>query len=365
MKYLTILLVTLFVIITSLNAQDESLRTKYESLQFEIESFNPVDHLAPLNQDSTFSCWSFATLSFIESEMIRLGREPVKLAVMYPVYYAFLEKAKYYVKTKGESLFAPGDLFHTVFDIVQEYGIVPLENYRGQKHNYNTFNHNLLYSELNYLMSQVKNESMWDETRVVEQVRTILNAHLGEPPSEFIYQGKKYTPSSFRDKQVGLPWDQYLTLTSFTYAPFDSLIVLDVPDNWKRRKVYLNLPLEQFYSKLTHSLTNGYSVAIDCDNSEPGMLGSSDISIIPEYDIPKNLISQSAREYRFQNGATTDDHLMHIVGIRETDEGIWFLVKDSWRNAWEGSHKGYFIFHEDYVRLKVLAFMVHKDALTQ
>jgi hypothetical protein len=121
MKHFIICFICIFVFINLADAQDKPVHTKYESIHFDKESFKNADHLAPLNQDTTSSCWSFATLSFIESEMARLGKKPVKLAVMFPVYYAFVEKAKYFLETKGESHFAPGDLFQTVFDIVQSH----------------------------------------------------------------------------------------------------------------------------------------------------------------------------------------------------------------------------------------------------
>ena len=60
---------------------------------------------------------------------------------------------------------------------------------------------------------------------------------------------------------------------------------------------------------------------------------------------------------------TTHDHLMHIVGFSQFNGEEWFLVKDSWRDAWEGQFKGYFFYHSDYAKLKILAFMVHKDGI--
>ena len=55
---------------------------------------------------------------------------------------------------------------------------------------------------------------------------------------------------------------------------------------------------------------------------------------------------------------------MHIVDYKAFDDEDWFLVKDSWRTAWEpGSTRGYMFFHSSYVKLKVLAYMVHKDGV--
>ena len=61
----------------------------------------------------------------------------------------------------------------------------------------------------------------------------------------------------------------------------------------------------------------------------------------------------------------SDDHDLHVVGITTKDGRDWFLVKDSWSSAWNNDHPGYYFFHEDYVKLKMLAFLVHRDAVKE
>ena len=56
---------------------------------------------------------------------------------------------------------------------------------------------------------------------------------------------------------------------------------------------------------------------------------------------------------------------MHFLGYYRSHGQDWFLVKDSWRDAWQGKHPGYFFDHGDYVRLKVLAFLVNKEAIPE
>ena len=41
----------------------------------------------------------------------------------------------------------------------------------------------------------------------------------------------------------------------------------------------------------------------------------------------------------------------------------WFLVKDSYGLAHLGQFKGYFLYREDYIKLKTLTYIVHKDAV--
>ncbi len=73
----------------------------------------------------------------------------------------------------------------------------------------------------------------------------------------------------------------------------------------------------------------------------------------------------AARAFRFGSGSTTDDHDLHVVGITTRAGRDWFLVKDSWSSSWNNDHPGYCFFHEDYVKLKTLAFLVHRDAVRE
>jgi bleomycin hydrolase len=296
--------------------------------------------------------------------MERLGMEPVRLSLTYPVYNVFIEKAKRFIASKGTSRFSPGDLFTGVLDMYKEYGAIPADVYGGKVEGRTTFNHNAMYAELQRLMDRVKAERIWKEKNVVPQVKRILDKYLGAPPSKFTWKGTSYTPQSFFRTVVTLPWDRYVMVTSFEYGPFYGHIELTVPDNWKRDNRYFNVPLADFYNSLKDALQAGYSAAIDADISEPSYERTKRYAFIPPYDIPGNAITQEAREFRFVTGATTDDHLLHVVDYRAFGDEDWFLVKDSWRTAWgPGSARGYMFFHSSYVRLKVLAYLVHEDGV--
>ena len=328
-----------------------------------VEDFEPLFHFDSRNQDTTLVCWSFSTTSFLETEMKRVGLEPVRLARMYPVYHVFLEKAKRFVRTQGASRFAPGDLFSGVLETIAAYGIVPEEAYRGQARICATYNHDEMYDQLDSLMRFVKANTLWDEKAVLAKVVPILTNHLGTPPETFEYKGTTYTPRSFLEKVVRLPWDEYLLVTSFSSSPFDQYIELPVPDNWAHRSNYFNVPLDVFSAGVTEALNRGYSVAIDADISEPSYRQTKTHAIIPPYDIPFENITQQARDFRFENGSTTDDHLMHILAQRKLGDQEWYLVKDSWRTAFDVQPDGYFFFHKSYVQLKVLAYLVHREGV--
>jgi bleomycin hydrolase len=354
-------MVSFFQIMIS-SAQMTSTDIPY-TLPQEVVELRPKFHFPPVNQDTTNVCWSFSTLSFMESEMQRISGQSIKLAVMFPVYFGYIEKAKEYIRSKGESRFTAGDLFTTVIDVVRSYGIVPEDVYRGQAVEHPTYNHTEMEQEIDDLKIRIVDEGIWNENQILDDLKNILNKYLSEPPESFSFREETFTPITFAEKYVNLPWEDYLLITSFSDAPFDAFTELKVPDNWRGVDRYFNVSLDLFYTSMKTALNNGYSIAIDGDIKEPGRLGEQDVCIIPDYDIPGSYINQAARDYRFEKGVTNDDHLMHIVGFGEVNGEDWFLVKDSWRDAYQGKHKGYFFYHEDYAKLKILAYLVHKDGV--
>ncbi len=366
MKRIALIYILLFVVARGwAQSIDEELAAFIASKAHpeSVSDFKALPHLSSLNQDTTLICWSFATSSFIESEMKRLGMEPVRLSVVYPMYCVFLEKAKRFVETKGSSRLSPGDLFSGVLDIVAKYGTMPAASFEGMKETGTVYSHSRMYDEISALMRKVKKEGAWDETAVLARVKEILRAYVGEPPVEFVFRGTKHTPRSFADAIVRLPWNEYLLVTSFRYAPFDRFIELNVPDNWGRQSNYFNVPLDEFYEAMKSGVEKGYSVAFDADISEPSYERTKRYAIIPPSDVHEDSIDQNTREVRFKDERTTDDHLMHIVAYKRFGNEDWFLVKDSWRTAFEGSNGGYMFFHESYMKLKALAFLVHRNAV--
>jgi len=85
--------------------------------------------------------------------------------------------------------------------------------------------------------------------------------------------------------------------------------------------------------------------------------------MIPSFDIPSAAIDDSARQFRFGNNTTTDDHGVHLIGTKEAKGQTWFLIKDSGSSSFNKDPKGYYFLTEDYIKLKMMDFMVHKDAV--
>lgn len=327
------------------------------------EAFPPLFYFPPVAQYMTNTCWSFCATSFFESEVARLTGQQIKLSEMWPVYWEYVERARRFVREYGHSAVAEGSQDHGPRETYALHGAVPAEAYTGLTRPGTLLDHGPLIDEVRGYLDWVKENKLWDEATVVASVRAILDKHMGRPPETFVYGGQTFTPQRFLAEVLRLDLDAYVDCISTMRQPFGPGAIYDVPDNWRRRADYLNLPLDRFYGVIKAALKAGYTVSLGGDVSEPGLDGLEDAAIIPSWDIPSRFIDQQARELRIVNRTSTDDHGVHAVGYLRVGDRDWFLIKDSNRSSRLGRFKGFYFYDGDYVRLKTLSFLVHKDAL--
>lgn len=327
-------------------------------------AFTQIFHLPPVQQGQTGTCWSFAATSLLESELRRQGKAEIKLSEMHTVYWEYVEKARRFVQEKGKSFLGQGSEPNSALARIKQYGLVRESDYTGLLDGRTAHDHGPLFREFRDYLQGLAAKNTWDEAAAIAGVRAILDRHLGRPPDRITVDGRSMTPLEFLGS-LGLAPDDYVSFLSFIYLPFYARGEYKVPDNWWHFAGYLNLPLYEFQLAFLRALRRGYTATVAVDFTEPGYLGQDNVAVVPTFDVPSAYIDQSSRELRFANGTSTDDHAVHCVGYLESAQGNWFLIKDSWENAWWGPVKGYFFYQDDYVRLKALMFMVHKDAVKE
>lgn len=337
------------------------------SLPNKVDLYRVQWHNAPVSQGNTSTCWCFSTTSFLESEAYRINKLQVRLSEMYTVYWEYVEKARRYVRERGNSAFAEGSEANAVTRMWKQYGIVPLEAYTGLTGGRKYHNHEDMFSELSGFLASVKANSLWNEEYVIQTVKSIMNNYLGVPPAEITVNGKKMTPLQYLTEVLRINPDDYVDILSYRQEPWYRQVEYKVPDNWWHNSDYYNIPLEEFMSALKNAVRKGFTVSIGGDVSEPGLDRTTQCAVIPDFDIPSGFINDDARQFRFTNKTTTDDHGMHIVGYTEKDGRDWYMLKDSGagskNNDPAAKEWGYYFFSEDYVKLKMMDFMVHKDAV--
>ena len=326
------------------------------------------------SQDQTGTCWSFSTSSFIESEIFRLLGENVDISEMYTVRNTYEDKAWNYVMRQGKIQFSEGGLAHDVINSIRDNGLVPEITFSGVKFENKTYNHAKIIPEVKKVLDTfIKNGINSKYPNWKKEVSKILDKEIGKPPTTFSYNSKTYSPHTF-SKAMKINTNDYVTLTSFTQAPFYRSFVLNIPDNFSNGSMY-NLPLNEFVEITTNALNKGYTISLDVDVSEKTFSAKYGLAVLPndESELKKSLtelvkektVTQKYRQQEFENYNTTDDHLMHIVGIvKDQKDNIYYKVKNSWGgDSKRVGNGGYIYMSVSYFKSKAISVLMHKNAL--
>ena len=387
---LSILVLTLFVAAGNTGYGQETTKKSDSGYVFSVVKKIPATPVK--NQYRSSTCWSYSTVGFLESELLRTKHDTFDLSDMFCVRKAYSEKADMYVRFNGKHNFGSGGEAHDVTNVLRKYGMVPAAAYSGNVIGDDKPVHSEMDAVLDAMINAVIKNPNKKLTPVWHQaIDGVLDAYLGKVPEKFAYKGNEYTPRSFAD-MMGLSPDDYIELTSYTHHPFYSRFILEIPDNWVMDEVY-NIPLDDLLQVINNSIDNGYTVAWGADISEKGFSWKNGVAVVPdknapeiaglekakwekmsdadkdkllykfEKPVPEKKITQEMRQLEFDNYQTTDDHGMLITGTaKDQNNNDYFLVKNSWGT--EGSpYKGYFYASEPYVRLKTMDIMVNKNAI--
>ena len=337
--------------------------------------FTTVDSLAitPVkDQANSGTCWSFSSIGFFESELLRLGKGEHDLAEMFVVHKTMEDRAKAAVRLHGDIEFAQGGSFYDVVYCWKNYGMVPQEVMPGIMYKSDRINHTELTAVAKAYVDALAKGSLKKLTDVWQKgFSGIYDAYIGEGPEKFTYNGKEYTPKSYAES-LGLNMDDYVSLTSYTHHPFYEQFVIEIQDNWRWGLSY-NLPLDEFMEVMHNAIKTGYTFAWGADVSETGFLRSKPaICVIPTDEDKENkilrepgeekVITQELRQEGYDNWETTDDHGMQIFGIAKDQNGKeYFMVKNSWNTT--AGNNGIWYASDAYVAYKTMNILVHKDAL--
>lgn len=384
-----LLLFAVSAIASTSSKKDEKSTFGYE--------FTPVKEIActpARDQSRSGTCWSFAGLGFLESEILKNGKEEIYLSPMWVARHTYYDKAIKFVRMHGKVNFSAGGATHDVMNVVDRYGIVPNSVYTGLGYGTDEHNHSELDAILSaYVTTVVKNPNKTLSTAWIAGLNGILDAYFGELPTSFEYDSNEFTPIEFA-KYLGLNGKDYISLTSFTHHPFYSQYAIEVPDNWASGLSY-NIPLDEFIQVFEYAMMDGYTIFWASDVSEKGFQYRKGYAVIPEeIKAPKDLtgtelsrwvelsekkeekkkkkkkegpsaekvITQEMRQKAFDNYQTTDDHGMQIVGIAVDQDGDkYYKVKNSWGT--DQLYDGFFYASVPFVAYKTMNMVVNKNAI--
>ena len=327
------------------------------------------------SQGRTGTCWSFSTSSFIESEIYRISGKTIDVSEMYTVRATYPKKAWNYVMRQGNAQFGEGGLGHDLMNAIKSEGLVPESEFSGLIGGETSHDHSQLSKDIKTVLdAYVKSNKNSDHPNWQADIEAILDKKLGKKVEEFAYEGIVYTPYSFLE-MTGVNPEEYITITSFEHVPYYNSFILNIPDNFANGSFY-NVPLNEFNEIAQDVLNKGYSIEWDGDVSEATFSSKHGIAVIPNKIenskkslteiVPEKEITAAYRQQEYDNYNTTDDHLMHIMGMVKDQKGnLYYKVKNSWgSNSNRVGNDGYIYMSESFFKLKSISILVHKDALS-
>ena len=361
--------------------------------------FTTIDSVAitPVkDQNRSSTCWSFSTLGFVESELLRLGKGVYDLSEMFVVHHTMQDRAQYSVRMYGTAEFAPGGSAYDVIYCLKNYGLVPQEAMPGIQYASSPADTLPVHAELDAVAGGVvhalTNSGLKKLTPVWRSaLSAVYDTYLGKCPDTFTYQGVEYTPKSFVDS-LGLNADDYVSVTSYTHHPFYTTFALEVPDNWRMDQMY-NVPMDEMMSIIDSALANGYTLAWGADVSEICFTRKG-IGVVPEEEkaadlmgsdaarwlglsatdkreeltkqpLPEKTITQEMRQAAYDSWENTDDHGMQIFGVAHDQNGKrYYMIKNSWGTK-KSDYKGIWYVSEAYMQYKTNCILLHKEAIPQ
>ena len=387
-KIFTLALLAVFAL--NANAEEKKDENKNKPVFTTIKA-NPITSVKDQNRSGT--CWAYSTLSFFEAEILKATGKTYDLCESFVANKDYMDRAVQVVRLHGDCQFAQGGSAYDVYHVLKNYGICPEDAmpFPGSLYGDSLNNFNEFFGQLEpYVAGIARSKANKISSQWKVGLQGILDAYLGQCPESFTYQGKKYTPKSFA-ASLGLNWDNYVSVTSYSHKPYYTQYAVEVQDNW-RNPLSWNLPMEDMARIIENAIMNGYTVAWGGDVSEPGFtrkglayfydtkkmesLSGSDMARWLKMSPAKrtNLVDSlgctvpeleptaEQRQQRFDNWELTDDHGMLIYGIAKDQNGKeYYMVKNSWGET--GDYKGTWYMTKNYIIANTMDYMVNNNAI--
>ena len=387
-KIFTLALLAIFAL--NANAEEKKDENKNKPVFTTIKA-NPITSVKDQNRSGT--CWAYSTLSFFEAEILKATGKTYDLCESFVANKDYMDRAVQVVRLHGDCQFAQGGSAYDVYYVLKNYGICPEDAmpFPGSLYGDSLNNFNEFFGQLEpYVAGIARSKANKISNQWKVGLQGILDAYLGKCPESFTYQGKKFTPKSFA-ASLGLNWDNYVSVTSYSHKPYYTQYAVEVQDNW-RNPLSWNLPMEDMARIIENAIMNGYTVAWGGDVSEPGFtrkglayfydtkkmesLSGSDMARWLKMSPAKrtNLVDSlgctvpeleptaEQRQQRFDNWELTDDHGMLIYGIAKDQNGKeYYMVKNSWGET--GDYKGTWYMTKNFIIANTMDYMVNKNAI--
>ena len=357
-RYKCFPIIAMLLLTVAASAQ-ENLQRQASNLEVD-KTFTTLKELpitSVKNQYRSGTCWAYATLGFLESEILRTTGKTFDLCEMFVVNRDYMDCATHYVRMHGFSQISQGGSCDDVVEVIRQYGICPETAMPapGSLTGDSLANFRVFFPLLERTVkATVKEGAKAPQSHWKDSVLTVIERFVGACPETFVYEGKTYTPKSFAES-LGLRLDDYVSLTSYIHHPFYESFVIESPYKWRLKPSY-NIPIEELMEVLDTALDAGYTVAWGGDVT--GDFSRSGLAMLPDSVTP----TQQMRQEQWDDWRFTYDHVMLIYGKAVDEQGKpYYMVKNSWGER--GKYKGVWYMSRNYIMLNTTYLYLNRQAL--
>ena len=326
------------------------------------------------DQASSGRCWYFSTANVLLPDM--------ELSVVYPYFWDMLEKANLFLvdvwdhrKEKldsraNEALFKrptwDGGHFMEATYLIDKYGVVPAS---AMPETFNSAASADLLRQLRGMLRsyglklRASSEPESVRLQALANVYSLLELTLGTPPTSFEWNGKSYTPQSFREAFIApdLSSKFAILMNDPTRAYYKMYRVeashgaADAPE-W----VFLNMPIEDMEALGVASLRGGDRFYFTCDTYQDAMAdeGVYDVRLSPDFGY------EMTKEELFLSRDVSSAHAMAMCGFALGADGkVTKWVSENSFGLSRG-YDGYVVMQGDWWRRYTFRMAVDKKYLS-
>jgi bleomycin hydrolase len=340
---------------------------------------------AATSQNGSGRCWMFAGLNlFRMTAAEKMNTEDFELSQAYVFFWDKIERANFFLESIYSTLEEPtdgrliawlmanpiqdGGQWDMFANLIQKYGVVPKEVMPETESSSSTGMMNdritaklreyAVRLRADYRRGAAIESLQAQKAGMLEEVYRMLCFHLGEPPSEFLWQWRDkdkefhresiLSPQKFYEKYVGFDLDSMVCLIHCPTeaTPFHQLYTIEYLGNIVGGNIvrYVNVPVEVLKNAAVAQIKEEKPVWFGCDVGKmfDRDLGLMDVELF-DYEGVYGTAFEMTKAERLDYGASAMNHAMVFTGVDLDDEGRprkW-RVENSWGD--KNGDKGFMV----------------------
>ena len=341
---------------------------------------------ASTSQNSSGRCWMFAGLNLFRTTAAQnMNLEDFELSQNYLFFWDKLERANYFLETMLETRDEPtdgrliawlvaqpiqdGGQWDMFVNLVKKYGVVPKDAMPETDSSGSTgVMNDRVTTKLREFAARLRQAHQSggaslgklraQKTAMLEEIYRMLAIHLGEPPTEFLWQWRDkdkefhrdgiVTPTEFYRKHVNLDLDGMVCLIHCPQetTPYNTLYTIENLGNIVGGQIvrYLNVEMGVLKTAAATQVKDGKPVWFGCDVGKEfdRDLGLMDVDLY-DYEGIYGTKFGLTKAGRLDYGASQMTHAMVFTGVDldENDRPRKWRVENSWGD--KGGDKGFMV----------------------